>query len=62
MDVQINEVRSQVKTVDSKSVLDPHVMREIIKACVKAVKEDQARQKQLADDRRLSPGVSSEAN
>jgi hypothetical protein len=62
MDVRINEVQSQVKTVDSKSMLDPRVMREIVKACVKAVKEDQARQKQLADERKLSSGVSSGSN
>jgi hypothetical protein len=60
MDVRINEVQSQVQTLDSKAMLDPQVMRQIVKACVKAVKEDQERQKRLADDRRLSSGVSSE--
>jgi hypothetical protein len=60
MDVRINEVQSHVQTVDSKAMLDPQVMRQIVKACVKAVKEDQERQKRLADDRRLSSGVSSE--
>ena len=42
MDVRINEVHSRVQTMDSKSLLDPHVMRQIVQACVKAVKEDQA--------------------
>jgi hypothetical protein len=62
MDVRINEVNSQVQTVDSRAMLDPQVMREIVKACVKAVKEDQARQKHLADERRLSSGVSSDSD
>jgi hypothetical protein len=58
VDVRINEVQSQVKTVDSKALLDPHVMRQIVQACVKAVKEDQARQKQLASERQISSGIS----
>jgi len=61
VDVRINEVNSQVHTVDSKGLLDPQVMSQIVKACLKAVKEDQARQKRLKDDRQLTPGVSSES-
>lgn len=60
MDVRINEVNSQVQAVDSKSLLDPLVMRQIVKACVQAVKEDQARHKMLADERKLTSGVSAE--
>lgn len=59
MDVRINEVQSQVQTVDSKQLLDPRVMRQIVQACIKAMKEDQAREKRLAEDRSLTPGVSS---
>jgi len=58
MDVRINEVQSKVQTVNSKALLDPVVMREIVKACVQAVKEDQARQKLLAEDRRLNAAAS----
>lgn len=60
MDVRINEVHSQVQAVDSKALLDPAVMRQIVKACVKAVKEDQARQKHLADERSLTSSASSD--
>jgi hypothetical protein len=60
VDVRINEVQSQVQAVNSKPLLDPHVMRQIVKACVKALKEDQARQKQLAEDRRMSSGASAD--
>lgn len=59
MDVRINEVNSQVHTVDSKGLLDPHVMQQIVKACLKALKDDQERQKRLADDRRMTSGISS---
>jgi outer membrane murein-binding lipoprotein Lpp len=62
MDVRINEVQSQVQTVNSKSMLDPMVMREIVKACVQAVREDQARQKQLSEDRHMSFGSSANDN
>ena len=61
MDVHINQVNSQVHTVDSNTVLDPHVMRQLVKACVKAVKEDQARQKQLREERSLTPSASPES-
>jgi len=61
VDVRINEVHSQVRTVDSKALLDPHVMRQIVQACVKAVKEDHTRQKQLAAERQMSSGASSES-
>jgi hypothetical protein len=60
VDVRINEVSSRVQTVDSKSMLDPAVMRQIVKACVKAVKEDLARQKQLAEDRQMNAGASAD--
>jgi hypothetical protein len=36
-------------------------MRQIVQACVKAVKEDHTRQKQLAAERQMSSGASSES-
>lgn len=62
MDVRINEVSSQVQTVDSKALLDPQVMRQIVNACLKAIKENQDRQKKLKDDRELSDSASSNDN
>ncbi len=59
-DVRINEVQSQVQLTDSRSMLDPRVMREIVRACVKAVKEEQALEKRLADDRRVRSTDSSD--
>lgn len=62
MDIRINEVHSQVQTVDSKALLDPQVMHQIVKACVKAVKEDLARHRDLTRERRLSAGDSADDN
>jgi hypothetical protein len=59
LDVRINEVNSTVRAVDSKALLDPAVMRQIVKACVKAMQEHQERQKHLAEERSLTPGASS---
>ena len=59
MDVRINEVQSRVQVGDSQSLLDPHIMRELVRACVKAVKEELERDKRLENERRLSSGSSS---
>jgi hypothetical protein len=60
MDMRINEVHSQVRVSDSPSLLDPRVLKEIVRACVRAVKEDQAREKRMGEERRLTPGISPE--
>jgi hypothetical protein len=54
MDFRINSVSSNVHVGDSQSLMDPHVMREVVRACVKAVKEELERDKQLAKERRLT--------
>jgi hypothetical protein len=59
MDVRINEVQSRVQVGDSQSLLDPRVMRELVRACVKAVKEELERDKRLENERRLRSGCSS---
>lgn len=58
MDVRINEVQSRVQVGDSQTSLDPGVMRELVRACVKAVKEEQEREKRIEKDRRLTSGPS----
>jgi hypothetical protein len=59
MDVRINEVQSRVQVGDSQSLLDPRVMRELVRACVKAVKEELERDKRLEGERRLASRSSS---
>ena len=54
MDVRINEVQSNVQVGSSQTALDSRVMRELVRACVKAVKEEQEREKRLEKERRLN--------
>jgi hypothetical protein len=60
MDVQINEIQSQVHAIDSQALLEPRVLRQIVRACIQAISDEQAREKRLSDERRLTPGVSRE--
>lgn len=59
MDVRINEVQSSVQVGNSQSLMDPRVMREVVRACVKAVKEELERDKRLENERRLTSKSSS---
>jgi hypothetical protein len=58
MDMRINEVQSRVQTMDSRMLLDPQVMRQIVKACMAAIEEERARQKHLVTERQLNATVS----
>ena len=60
MDVRINEVQTQVHTMDSQSLLHPSILQQIVRACLEAIHDEQAREKRLQDERRLSSGVSSD--
>jgi hypothetical protein len=53
MDVRINEVQSRVATLDSQSLLDPRVMRQIVMACMQAIEEKEVRRKHLESERRM---------
>jgi hypothetical protein len=59
MDVRINEVQSNVQVGSSQTALDSRVMRELVRACVKAVKEEQEREKRLEKERSLNSKESS---
>jgi hypothetical protein len=54
MDVRINEVQSRVRATDSQSLLDPRVMQEIVRHCVRAVKEELARDKRIKEELSLT--------
>jgi hypothetical protein len=60
MDIQIQNVQSRVQATDSQKLLDPKILKEIVRACVQAVKEDQSREKRRADERKLTNGVAPE--
>ena len=55
MDIRVNELHSQVKATDAHSLLDPAVLKEIVRACVRAMKEELERDKREAQERQLSP-------
>jgi hypothetical protein len=54
MDVRINEVQSRVQATDSQSFLDPRVMQEIVRHCVRAMKEEMARDKRTKEELSLT--------
>jgi hypothetical protein len=60
MDARINEVQSRVETTDSQTLLDPRIMREIVRACVRAVKEEQERDRRIKEEHSLTSGKSQE--
>ena len=60
MDIRINRVQSRVQATDSQAMLDPRIMNEIVRACVRAVKEDMAREKRFAQDRDISNSAAPE--
>jgi hypothetical protein len=60
MDFRINNINSNVHVGDSQSLTDPHVMREVVRACVKAVKEELERDKRLERERRLTSSKDSD--
>jgi hypothetical protein len=57
MDIRIQDVQSRVQATDSQKPLDPRIMKEIVRACVQAVKDDQAREKRRMQERELSSGI-----
>lgn len=57
MDIRIQDMQSRIQTTDSQRLLDPRIMKEIVRACVAAVKEDQAREKRRKQDRDITSGV-----
>ena len=57
MDIRINDVQSRIQTTDSQRLLDPRILDEIVRACVRAVKEDMARDKRFAGDRYISESI-----
>lgn len=57
LDIRVRDVQSNVQAQDWQKLLDPRVMKQIVRVCVEAVKEDQAREKRRAQDRELTNGV-----
>jgi len=60
MKINLGYLESHVEATDSQKLLDPRILKTIVRACVEAVREDQAREKRRAQDRELSNGVAPE--
>jgi hypothetical protein len=60
MAIRINDVHSRIQVTDSQALLDPRVLQQIVPLCVRAVKEDMAREKRMDQERRLTAGINSE--
>lgn len=56
MEVQIEEVVSSVRAVDSEALLTPQVMQQIVGVVLKAVREDQAHGDRLRAEQRINSG------
>lgn len=58
MHTRVNDMHSRIQPIDSQSLLEPR-MREIVRMCVRAVKEELAREKRMADNNRLTNSIDS---
>jgi hypothetical protein len=56
----VKDLQSQIQVKGSQSLLDPAVLQQLIPLCVRAVKEDLAREKRMAQDLRLTAGMNTE--
>ena len=60
MDVEIGEVVTTVKAVDGSTLASPEVMRQIVKAVLRAVQDQEAHAGRVRAERRVTGGVSQE--
>jgi len=60
MDVEIGEVVTTVKAVDGSTLASPDVMRQIVKAVLRAVQDQQAHAGRVRAERRVTGGVAEE--
>jgi hypothetical protein len=55
VDVQIGQITSAVRTVDSESLLSPDVLDRIVRVVLIRVREEQVRERRGAAERELRP-------
>jgi len=60
MDVEIGEVAATVRAVDGSALLSPEVMKQILKAVMRAVDEREAHAARVSAERRVTGGVAQE--
>jgi len=60
MQVEIGEVSSTVRTVDSEALLSPRVLEQIVAAVVRAIRDGDEHDRRAGAERRITGGVSAE--
>ena len=60
MDVHVGEMTSTVKATDSRALLDPGVMEEIVRAVVARVREERDYERRVAEETDLASSVAPE--
>ncbi len=56
MDVEIDEVVSTVTAVDDEALLAPAVLRQILQAVLRAVREERAHEERVRGEQRINAG------
>jgi hypothetical protein len=60
MEVIIGEVVSNVRTVDSNSLLAPRTMQQIVTAVLEALRRRDEHDKRVREEQQITPGVRAE--
>ncbi|OLB36156.1 MAG: hypothetical protein AUH11_12035 [Acidobacteria bacterium 13_2_20CM_57_17] len=59
MDVYINEMTSTVRAADSEALLNPQMIERLLRLITDRVKEHQQQEKNVQDERRMRPSMTS---
>jgi hypothetical protein len=60
MEINIGEIVSNVRAVDSHSVLSPRTMQQIVSAVLEAIRLEERHRRQVNDEQQITAGVRSE--
>lgn len=57
MDVHINEVNSTVRATDTQALLSPELLNQIVRAVMERLRDEQAHEKRVANERSIRSSV-----
>ena len=60
MEVQIGDVQSTVRAVDSDALLSPQTLEKIVRVVLQAVNDQEAHRRRVRAEQRITSGVSHE--
>lgn len=60
MDVEIGELTSTVRAVDGQTLLSPQVLRRVVDATLRALREQAEHEQRIRAERRVTAGVADE--